>query len=96
VDQKRAILRSIVQRVDVVAEPTGVLQQRGERGHLAGSGGPRWAVRRVTFQLTVPDATAPPAPVEDGDRQLVTTSCHSDQLPVTENGSGDGHLVTTY
>jgi DNA invertase Pin-like site-specific DNA recombinase len=53
-DQKRSILRSIVRRVDVTVEETGLGQRRGERGRLAGSGGPRWAVKGVAFRLALP------------------------------------------
>lgn len=89
-DQRRAILRSIVRRVDVAVEPTGVLQTRGPRGHLAASGGPRWAIRTVSFRLALPPAQVP----QEGTRGVLG--------PVAASGAGepagfrDGQLATTF
>ncbi|MFM9957647.1 MAG: recombinase family protein [Phycisphaerales bacterium] len=57
--QKSAILRAIVRRVDVVACATGAVQQRGERGGFGAATGPRWGVQSVSFQLALPPATSP-------------------------------------
>lgn len=58
-EQRRRLLRSIVRRVDVAVEPTGVLQTRGPGGRLSGSGGPQWAITAVSFRLALPPAHGP-------------------------------------
>lgn len=87
IDQKRSILRTIVRRVDVGAVQTGASQQRGPKGLLAGSGGPRWAVGSVAFRLALPPAVGPHEP--NGGAPA----------PAAVGGGGrsrDGQLRTTY
>lgn len=108
-DQKRAIIRSIVRRVDVGVAQTGAVQRRAAGGGYGPSGGPRWKVESVAFRLALPPrgpATGQPRgnaaqeagngsnPPTTGDGQLATTYCGCAQQPVTEPRDGDGHLVT--
>jgi len=90
IDQRRRLLRSIVRRVDLAVEATGVLQARGPRGHLAGSGGARWVISRVSFRLALPPAHGPhegngEAPGPDGASGAAESGNHR-----------DGQMATTY
>jgi DNA invertase Pin-like site-specific DNA recombinase len=53
-EQKRAILNTIVKRVDVEAVPTGATFKRDERGRVLQGRTERWGIRRVEFRLTLP------------------------------------------
>lgn len=53
-EQKRAVLASIVRRVDLTVEPTGARQGKAEGGRFAAGRVARWAVRGVAFQLALP------------------------------------------
>jgi hypothetical protein len=57
-EQRRAILASIVRRVDVTAVRTEAAQTRGPGGRLAASGGARWAIGRISFRLALPPEEA--------------------------------------
>lgn len=57
VEQRRAILNSILRRVDVEVERLCAMQKRGAKGRLAGSGGPRWVIRSVELQLNITAGT---------------------------------------
>ncbi len=108
-EQKRAVLRSIVTRVDVVAVPTGARQQRGAKGGYAESGGPSWLYQSVSFRLMLPseeprgcDAGTPknqPAEARARVGQLGTTSYDCGQVAGTGQGDGaerrGGQLGTT-
>jgi site-specific DNA recombinase len=89
-EQRRAVLRSIVRRVDVAAERTGAAQRRGKGGGFGPSGGPAWRIANVSFRLALPHGGA-----ETGvdttwgggirrDRDKVTTGFDCAQAPVTE------------
>ena len=51
--QKRAILRSVVTRIDVEAVRAQVGFARAKDGRIQGSGGHPWRIERVTIRLAL-------------------------------------------
>lgn len=108
--QRRLVLRSIVRRVDVVAERHAAPLCRDAYGRVVAATGPRWAIRSVSLRLALPvesDATranvgrdgasAVGAWSAEGDfqpRGLVTSAFGCGQAPNTEGIRRDRGLVT--
>lgn len=58
-EQRRQVIRSIVRRVDITAEPVKADFKRDERGRVVKGATPRWRIAQVAFRLAVPpDATS--------------------------------------
>lgn len=90
-DQKRRLLRQIVQRVDVTVVPTGEHQPRAATGGFTGAGGPQWAVERIELRLALP-AGANATDANVGDDAQEPTHCapssRSRLLDTTSSGCG--------
>ncbi len=106
--QKRAVLASIVRRVDVEAERVAVAQERDARGRVLGGRGAAWAIRRVSFRLALPEgldaAWGGVGADGAGDRagrvgRPVTTACAADRAACAGEREMPSHrvgrLVTT-
>ncbi len=52
--QKRAVLRSVVRRIDAKADRTSIGQERKEKGQYSSAKAPCWTLRTVTFHLGIP------------------------------------------
>jgi DNA invertase Pin-like site-specific DNA recombinase len=65
-EQKRAILRSVVRRIDATAEPTGATLNRDERGRVLPGSSARWRIGRISFTLAVGPKVGPEVPREPG------------------------------
>jgi len=94
-DQKRAVLRTIVRRVDVEAVRTGNKLGRDMRGRVLGGSVRTWGVSRVTFALSLPKAVEGPHAQTEPNRcgQSATTPLNSAQLPDSADRTRVGHLV---
>ena len=100
-DQRRLILRTIVRRVDIEAERTGILQRRVEGGRLASGRFPQWRIAKITLHLNAKMDAAPHvvdtrgADVEDRTGRSVTDIHCCGRAAVTEEGNGLGLSDTT-
>lgn len=86
--QKRAILGTIVRRIDITAERSSADFARDAKGHIVPSEGPRWAVRSVAFRLALPAPDANGANVGE-------TGGNGAEHALARGGSRTGHLDTT-
>ncbi len=84
--QKRAVLRSIVDRIDVTAVRTAKAQERDERGRVLAGRVAVWAIQRIEIRLALPpDAVRPETPTSGPTEEgrggcLVTTASCLDPL----------------
>jgi DNA invertase Pin-like site-specific DNA recombinase len=88
--QKSQLLRTIVRRVDVEVAPTGSGQRRGKGGAFAASGGPTWAVTRVSFRLALAPAAGSGAAHNAATRPTGRTA----RVPAGCAQGGSGQLDT--
>jgi site-specific DNA recombinase len=65
-DQKRAILRSIVRRIDATAERTGERFKRDDRGRVLAGRTNQWRVGRISFTLALQPRDDADVPREPG------------------------------
>ncbi len=100
-EQQRAVLRSIVTRVDATAERRAGDFARDARGRVVPGRAVTWAITGVSFRLALPPAADAPRanvggqagsePTREGEG--AARSC--DQAPATETVDRAGDLVTT-
>lgn len=93
-EQKRAVLRSIVRRVDVAAVRTATGLRRDERGRVRAGRAATWGVQSVTFRLALPPgAAAPRANVGQADGTVGADAAGA-RHPAAQ--VRDGQLGTTF
>lgn len=90
-EQKRAILRSVVTRIDVEATRSQAGFERGKDGRIQGSGGHPWRIERVTIRLAVAAQGTPHG------RSTGTRAASGYEFDATgSTRSRTGQLPTTY
>ncbi len=111
-EQKRAILRSVVKRIDIDAAKSGAKFTRDSDGRINGSGGPAWRIERVTIRVAVGVEGTPhgessgtthanwaetvPAGASRRTGQLRTTYSNCAQVAGTDEETRTGQLRTTF
>ena len=99
-EQKRALLASLVGRVDVNAERSAGRLRRDEQGRVLPGSAVEWAVKSVAFRLNLPQEDEAPREVvpnaEIRDRQLDLSLCDCVPLSGTEAGCPGRQKDTTF
>ncbi len=110
--QKRAILRSVVKRIDIDAVKSGAKFARDKHGRICGSEGPAWRIERVTIRVAVGGVGTPHGETSGTTEangaetasagatrrtgQLRTTSSNCAPLAEIENQVRAGHLRPSF